>query len=175
MKINVNGKMREMTEAELAEANELRERTEAAEAHRPLTEREITEMFIKAEINNIDIPDQISLRMIGYYPSFDEIIGWTVKLGYKFVYGGKLYKTAQADMTIQVHYPPTVGTESLYTRINEEHLGNKYDPIPYDGNMELHEGSYYTQNGTLYLCVRSTGTAVYHALNELVGLYVEAR
>lgn len=39
--------------------------------------------------------------------------------------------------------------------------------------MELFEGKYYTQNSIVYICTRSTGTAVYHALSNLVGLYVE--
>ena len=32
---------------------------------------------------------------------------------------------------------PGVGTESIYTHIDETHDGTQYDPIPYDGNMEL--------------------------------------
>ena len=64
-------------------------------------------------------------------------------------------------------------TESLYTRIDEQHDGTKYDPIPYDGNMALQSGKYYTQNNILYLCNRNTVNPVYNALAELVGLYVE--
>ena len=62
---------------------------------------------------------------------------------------------------------------SLWEYINETHDGSKYDPIPYDGNMELSEGLHYMQDGVLYRCTRSTGQPVYHALEELVGLYVE--
>ena len=69
-------------------------------------------------------------------------------------------------------FSPEQGTESLYTRIDETHDGTKYDPIPYDGNMVLEQGKYYTQNGVTYLCTRDTGTAVHHALADLVGLYV---
>ena len=39
--------------------------------------------------------------------------------------------------------------------------------------MELTEGLYYSQNGIVYLCIRSSGQPVYHALSDLVGLYVE--
>ena len=42
-----------------------------------------------------------------------------------------------------------------------------------DGNMELFEGLYYIQNGIVYLCTRNTEQPVYHALSDLVGLYVE--
>ena len=172
MRININGVVRDMTAEELAEFNDMQDRIAAEEAHRPLSEQEVSALFIRAQVNTVDIPDQTSLRMMAYYPQFTEIVGQTVKLGYKFVYGDKLYKTAQDNMTIQAHYAPGAGTESLYTRIDAEHLGNKYDPIPYDGNMELLEGKYYEQSGVLYLCTRATGQPVYHALSELVGLYV---
>ena len=36
----------------------------------------------------------------------------------------------------------------------------------------MENGKYYTQGGVLYLCNRDTGDPVYHALSELVGLYV---
>ena len=62
----------------------------------------------------------------------------------------------------------------LYVRVVEGHAGTADDPIPYDGNMALTGGLYYTQDGTVYLCVRDTGTAVYHALADLTGTYVEA-
>ena len=55
----------------------------------------------------------------------------------------------------------------------DEGLGDKYDPIPYSGNMELGAGKYYTQDGVLYKCTTGTGQPVYHALAELVGIYVE--
>lgn len=75
--------------------------------------------------------------------------------------------------TFQADWEPGVGTESLYTCINEEHDGSKYDPIPYEGNMELLEGLYYVQDGVVYLCTRDTGSPVYHDLAALVGHYVE--
>lgn len=65
------------------------------------------------------------------------------------------------------------GTESLWERIDETHDGTKYDPIPYNGNMALQNGLYYTQSGVLYRCTRDTGNPVYHTLSELVGIYVE--
>ena len=62
---------------------------------------------------------------------------------------------------------------ALYTVIDVAHAGTQDDPIPYNGNMALMEGLYYTQGGVTYLCSRSTGQSVYNALAELVGLYVE--
>ena len=134
-------------------------------------------MLIRQQINTLTVDDQTALRMRRYYPTFSDLVGQTVTQGTKFRVDDSedadLYKTIQPELTIQAHYPPGVGTESLYTRIDETHDGTKYDPIPYDGNMALTEGLYYTQGGVTYLCNRDTGNPVYNALSELVGLYVE--
>ena len=47
------------------------------------------------------------------------------------------------------------------------------DPIPYDGNMALESGKYYSQSGAVYLCTRDTVNPVYNALADLVGIYVK--
>lgn len=172
MKKYVNGEYIELTPKEVAEVLDLQEKGKAEEFHRPLTATEVQEIMLKAQINTVEIADNISVRMKDYYPVFADIIGQTVRVGFKFTYNGDLFKTLQ-EMTIQEHYPPTTGTESLYVRIDEEHLGNKYDPIPYSGNMELENGKYYIQDGVMYFCNRDTGNPVYNALSELVGLYVE--
>lgn len=161
------------TAKELAEIQIEKEKAALMESRRQLSVEEVTAIFIKIQINTVDIPDQTSLRMMDYYPAFSEIVGQTVKQGYKFTYNDKLYKTKQPNMNIQEHYPPGTGMESLYEKIDLEHTGKEYDPIPYDGNMILESGKYYSQNDVLYLCNRDTETAVYHALADLVGLYVE--
>lgn len=161
------------TEKQLAEIQREKEKAALIESRRELTFEEVTAIFMKAQINTVDIPDQTSLRMKRYYPDFKESVGQTVPQGFKFVYKDVLYKTVQPTLTIQEHYPPGTGTESLYTRIDLVHTGAIYDPIPYEGNMELFNGKYYSQNGVIYLCNRDTGVAVQHALIELVGLYVE--
>jgi hypothetical protein len=51
--------------------------------------------------------------------------------------------------------------------------GTLDNPIPYNNNMELEQGKYYSQDGVTYLCTRSTGVPVYNALRDLVGLYVQ--
>ena len=170
MKKYVNGKYIDMTAAEVA-GYEMAERT------RPLTAEEVTALLIKQQINSITVDDQTALRMRRYYPTFAELVGQTVKLGTKFraddSENADLYKTIQPELTIQAHYPPGEGTESLYTRIDEIHDGTQYDPIPYNGNMVLEKGKYYSQDGVTYLCTRDTGIAVYNTLAELVEIYVE--
>ena len=78
----------------------------------------------------------------------------------------------QAHVLQEQWSPGAKDTESLYKVVVLDHAGTADDPIPYDGNMELVEGKYYTQDGATYLCTRSTGQPVYHTLEGLVGQYV---
>lgn len=170
----LNGIKVEMTNEEITAMQAEQAKAEAAERTRPFTESEVSRLLIKQQINTLTVDDQTALRMAGYYPEWNELIGKTAdKAGFRFTYGGKLYKTIPANHTFQADWVPDVGTESLYTRIDEEHDGTQYDPIPYDGNMALTAGLYYTHGGVTYLCNRDTGNPVYNALSELVGLYVE--
>lgn len=171
----INGKMvsRDLTPAEIAEMEAANRRYRLEEKSRPLTESEVSAMFITQQINTLVVDDNTALRMKQFYPTFESIVGRTVKNGFKFTHGGKLWRTVQPEMTIQSHYPPSAGTESLYTEVCETHDGTLDDPIPYDGNMALENGKYYHQNYTIYLCNRDTVNPVYNPLAELVGLYVE--
>lgn len=166
-----------MTTEEITAMRDASAQAEAEEKHRPLTAEEVSAMLIAQQINTLTVDDQTALRMRRYYPTFTELVGQTVSQGAKFRADDSedavLYKTIQPELTIQAHYPPGVGTESLYTRIDEAHDGTLYDPIPYDGNMALESGKYYTQSGMTYLCSRDTVNPVYNALIELVGIYVE--
>lgn len=170
MKIYENGTIREMTEAEIAALQEAQARAEAEEKHRPLSQEEVTTMLLRQQINTLAVDDATAYRMREFYPEWAEDQSYTV--GQKLLYGGSLYKVIQAH-TSQAGWKPGVGTESLFTRIDETYDGTKYDPIPYNGNMELFAGKYYSQSGQTYHCTRDTGTAVYHPLAELVGIYVE--
>ena len=127
--------------------------------------------IVEQAMQSIDGNDALTAKML--YPTFDSIIGMKVKQGFKFTYGDKLWSVAQPELTIEKHYPPGVGTESLYAEVCESHAGTLEDPIPYDGNMALVSGKYYIQSSVIYLCNRDTVNPVYNALSELVGLYVE--
>lgn len=93
--------------------------------------------------------------------------------GYRFSYGGDLYRCRNGNPTFAKEWIPGVGTESLYERIDETHAGTLDDPIPYEGNMALEAGKYYSQDGVMYLCTRNTEIPVFNPLKELVGIYVE--
>lgn len=176
MKKYINGQYIEMTTEEIAALEAEQRKAEIEERRRPLTEAEVSRMLIAEQINTLTVDDQTALRMREYYPDFDALVKrkFTAKdAEYKFRYGDTLYKTAQPNISFVAHYPPGVGTESMYTRIDETHDGSEYDPIPYEGNMALENGKYYTQDGEIYKCTRDTGNPVYNALADLVGLYVE--
>lgn len=149
---------------------------EYAERKRPLTESEISRMLIAKQINTLSVDDQTALRMIAFYPAWDDLAekSFTAgKAGFKFVHDGKLYKTRQENHTFSSAWIPGEGTESIYKRIDETHDGSKYDPIPYDGNMVIESGKYYVQDGVMYVGTRNSENPVYHALKDLVGLYVD--
>lgn len=116
------------------------------------------------------LTDAEGLKNVELFPWYE--VGVDYAVGDRFQYDGELYKVLQAH-TSQQSWVPGTGTESLYVRVDDIHAGTADDPIPYNGNMELTENLYYTQGGVLYRCTRSTGTAVYNALSELVGNYVE--
>lgn len=120
--------------------------------------------------------DQQALAASALYPTYEDLVARQYaaeNAGYRFQYEGGLWKTLQAGYTFNGVYAPGTGTESLYARIDESHAGTLEDPIPYEGNMELFSGKYYTQDGVVYRCTRDSGQPLYHKLSELVGLYVE--
>ena len=169
--------LRRITTEELYAMQTNAARCEAYERTRPLTAEEVSAMLIRQQINTLTVDDQTALRMAAFYPEWADLAAEqysTDKAGFRFTHDGNLYKTIPDVHTFGTQWVPGVGTESIYTHIDETHDGTKYDPIPYDGNMELTAGLYYTQGGVTYLCNRSTGQPVYNALSELVGLYVEA-
>ena len=173
MKKYINGQYIDMTAEEIAAMEAEAARYEAAERTRPLTAEEVTALLIRQQINTLTVDDNTALRMKDFYPAFESVIGQTVKQGFKFTHGGKLWRTEQPEMTIQEHYAPGMGTESLYSEVCETHAGTLEDPIPYNGNMALESGKYYSQDSKIYRCTRDTVNPVYNALSELVGLYVE--
>lgn len=122
------------------------------------------------------LSDTDAIEVKGIYEQWKDLCdrGETVTKGYIFRYGNRLYRVEQPSYTFVSHYVPgSTGTESLFSVIDEEHKGTYDDPIPYEGNMALEAGKYYSQNGVVYLCTRDTINPVYAALADLVPLYVE--
>lgn len=145
------------------------QKAEKIERTRPLTAEEVTALLIKQQINTLSVDDNTALRMLDFYPEWAAGAAYTV--GHKVRRDGKLWRVVQAH-TSQTGWEPE-NAASLWEQINETHAGTLDDPIPYSGNMALTAGMYYMQDWKIYLCTRDTGNPVYHALSELVGLYVE--
>lgn len=159
MKINENGIVRDMTADEITALEDAVTRAEAEEKRRSLGIAEVQEMLVRAQINMLSVDDATALRMSDYYPTWADLAaeGYTAaKAGFRFTHDGDLYKTAQPNLTFAVNWVPGVGTESLYVRIDEQHDGTKYDPIPAARGMEYEYGKYYLdgEDGKTYKCER---------------------
>lgn len=87
---------------------------------------------------------------------------------------GELYRVRQLHTSQAIYPPGSPGTEALYAKVERPGQGDTPDnPIPYNGNMELIENKYYSEDGVTYHCFRGTGIPVYNRLADLVGIYVE--
>lgn len=141
----------------------------------PISTEESRELlaFAKMTINTVELTDEQSLSIKNIYPAWEDFIGKSLEVGFKIIYEDRLYKIKQKVETVLENQYPSITTAALYEEINESAAGTLEDPIPYNNNMELEEGKYYSQNGITYLCTRSTGQAVYHNLSDLVGIYVQ--
>ena len=129
------------------------------------------------EINNYNLSPAEALQVQSWYPVLFETEGYEegkpIFTGTRVQYYGKLWEVRQ-DHNIASHFAPSLATASLWKEVTEEgaDVGTLDNPIPYEGNMELEEGRYYSQDGVVYLCTRPTGVPVYNALKDLVGIYV---
>lgn len=119
-------------------------------------------------IQAMSLTDDESLKVKDVYPEWEEYINGSLSQGMKVQHEGKLYKVLQAVNPVLSIYPPgAVGTEALYAVINESHAGTQEDPIPYEQNMVLEKGKYYTQYGVMYECIMTTLTGYPNDLYEL--------
>lgn len=117
------------------------------------------------------LADAEALQAVELYPEWAP--GMAYAIDFKLRRNGKLYRVLQGHTAMVGWEPETITAAALYTEINEAHAGTLEDPIPYDGNMALESGKYYTQDGVVYRCIWDTINPVYHPLADLVGLYVE--
>lgn len=121
------------------------------------------------------LEDSVALTAVELFPMWEDLVNKSAKVskGFRFQYDGKLYRTEQPEYTFVEHYVPGDGTESLFSKVDETHKGTIDDPIPYEKNMEIYKGLYYSQYDVVYLCIRDSGQPLYHDLSALVGSYVE--
>lgn len=138
-------------------------------------EMEVNQLLglMSVNINTMDLTDEQALQFKNLYPKWETFINQKLEKDYKVQYDDKLYKVKQTIETVLENQPPSIDTAALYEEINEKNKGTLEDPIPYNNNMELFEGKYYSQNGSVYKCTRNTEQSVFQDLSALVGIYVE--
>lgn len=122
------------------------------------------------------LEDSVALTAVELFPKWKELVekGVEVEKGFRFQHENKLYRTEQPKYTFVAHYVPgAVGTESLFSKVDETHAGTYEDPVPYEKNMEIYQDVFYIQYDVVYLCIRSSGQPLQHDLSALVGNYVE--
>lgn len=122
------------------------------------------------------LDDAVALTAVELFPQWAQLVtnSKQVEKGFRFQHEGKLYRTERPTYTFVDYYVPgAAGTESLFSKVDETHKGTIDDPIPYEKNMEIYKGLYYTQYDVVYLCIRDSGQPLYHDLSALVGNYVE--
>lgn len=139
-----------------------------------------TASFIVAKKQAQALSDKEALEAKVLYDEWTDLVKESYvaqETGFKFAHTKdgvtELYKIMQPNFTFQGQWEPgAIGTESLYSHIDEAHAGTKEDPIPYKKNMEIFNGKYYTYNEVLYLCTRDSIIPLQHGLDELVNVYV---
>lgn len=126
----------------------------------PLTDSEVFRLFSAQSINTLSVDDNTSLRMISYYPTWEELCTreyQAEQAGFKFQYAGKLYETVQPSHTFQSQWIPGEGTSAIYAQVVENHAGTVDDPIPVPADVGTNAFTYvtgkvYDEDGVLYLC-----------------------
>jgi hypothetical protein len=132
----------------------------------------VQELVVKQYNERTDISNEEALDYMAIIYPWDYYLDKVLTEGMMVTYEDKPWRVRQTHTPLEI-YPPSLETASLYEAIDKEHSGELNDPIPYTIPMEIFEGKHYTQDGVVYRCTRGSGTALSHALRDLVGLYVE--
>ena len=161
LKILENGVPRELTPEEekqwLADAAKAKREQEQA----PASPEEVLRLLVTPTINTLALDNNTALRCTAYHPEWADLCAksyTTDKKGYRFQHGGVLYETVQETFTFQSQWEPgSVGTASIFSKINWQHAGTVDDPIPVPDDVPPNSFTYvvgkvYDEDGTLYLC-----------------------
>lgn len=126
---------------------------------------------VSQKINDVELTTEQKLEKKSYFPKWDDLIGEQAEPEFNFQHGDDLFEVLQPHTFAAEWVPGEAGTESLYKKVSP-HVGTKEDPIPWEPNMQLYQGKYYTEAEVLYLCTRDSGIPLSYSLAELVDQYV---
>lgn len=119
-----------------------------------------------------DLEDETAAKLPELFPLWINQLGKQLHAGERYSFVGRVWKVLQ-DHTAQADWMPDKAPSLFAEVAADQEQGTIDNPIPYNGNMALEEGKYYTQGGVVYLCIRDTINPVYNDLSALVGLYVQ--
>lgn len=126
---------------------------------------------VSDKINEVELTTEQKLEKKSYFPKWNDLIGESAEPEFNFQHGDDLFEVLQLHTFSAEWVPGEAGTESLYKKVSL-HEGSKEDPIPWEPNMQLYQGKYYTEAEVLYLCTRDSGIPLNYSLAELVDQYV---
>ena len=121
---------------------------------------------IKYSINSLDLSNNDTIKYKDYLPVWTDYIGKSLPKDFKFRYNNQLYKTIQAVNIVLSNHTPDI-VYALYAIINEEHEGTLEDPIPYQQQMTIEKGKYYSQYGVVYIAIQNMPTGMPYDLNQI--------
>ena len=121
---------------------------------------------IKYSINSLDLSNNDTIKYKDYLPDWNDYINKSMPKDFKFQYNNQPYQTIQYINVVLSDQTPDI-VYSLYAIINEEHEGTLEDPIPYQQQMTIEKGKYYSQYGVVYIAIQSTLTGQPYDLKDM--------
>lgn len=121
---------------------------------------------IKYSINALDLSNNDTIKYKDYLPDWNDYVGKSLPKDFKFRYNNQAYKTLQYINVVLSNQTPDI-VYALYAIINKEHEGTFEDPIPYQQQMAIEKGKYYSQYGVVYLAIQDMPTGMPYDLNQI--------
>ena len=139
-----------------------------------MNKNDIFEVLIKMAVKQARkiTDDQEALELKMLYKQWEKQIGRELTVGEYVQHGDRLYRVLTTHIA-QENWEPGVGTESMFVVIDKVHTGTIDDSIPWNANMECEEGKYYSEDGVIYLCIRTSGIALQCKIVDVLGNYFQ--
>lgn len=153
----------------------------------PLTDSEVFRLFAEQNINALSLEPNTAIRCTAYHPEWQKLCDeqyTTDKKGFRFQHKGELYETVQETFSFQPQWEPgSVGTASIFSKVNWQHAGTVDDPIPVPDDVGINAFTYvvgkiYDEDGTLWKCQREgeadgTEHSFVYKPSEAVGYFIK--